>query len=438
VSKLIEKIAQKKARVVVVGIGYVGLPLVVEFARAGYRVTGYDRDPGKVKQLNAGTSYIEDIKTEDIAPHVKAGLMDATTDESVIGQADCVVLCVPTPLKKTKDPDMSFIESAAEAVARHQHPDMFVCLESTTYPGTTREYLVSELTKERQGQRFEIGKSVFVAFSPERVDPGNARFGTRNTPKVLGGVTPACMEIAQALYRNIVDTVVPVSSPDAAEMAKLLENTFRAVNIGLANEFALICERLGLDVWEVINAAATKPFGFMPFYPGPGLGGHCIPIDPLYLSWKMRGLKMPARFIELADMVNTGMPEHVVSMVQGALNDHKKPLKGAKVLISGVAYKRDISDVRESPAIDVMQGLLAKGAALQYLDPWVPSFREHGLTYESVSPSTSFSAYDCVVIVTDHKKVDYARMVKEASLIVDTRNVTKAYLAGAKASIVRL
>lgn len=434
-SKLLEKITSKQARVVVVGIGYVGLPLVVELAHAGFRVTGYDRDPQKVKMLNEGVSYIEDIKSEDLLKHVKSGRMDASTDEAIIGQADCVILCVPTPLKKTKDPDMSYIESSAQAVARHQHEGMLVVLESTTYPGTTREYLVSELTK---GGKYEVGRSVFVAFSPERVDPGNAKFGTRNTPKVLGGVTPACMEAAQALYRNVVDTVVPVSSPDAAEMAKLLENTFRAVNIGLVNEFALICERLGLDVWEIIHAASTKPFGFMPFFPGPGLGGHCIPIDPLYLSWKMRGLKMPARFIELADMVNTAMPDHVVTLTQEALNSQKKALNGAKILVAGVAYKRDISDVRESPAVDVMHGLLAKGAVLSYVDPWVPSFREHGLAYEGVKPEASFAGYDCVVIVTDHKSIDFSRMVKEASLIVDTRNATRPHLSGARAKIVRL
>jgi UDP-N-acetyl-D-glucosamine dehydrogenase len=435
VTKLLDKIASKQARVVVVGIGYVGLPLVVEFAEAGFRVTGYDKDPSKVKSLNEGRSYIEDIKTEHIAPHVKSGRMDASTDEKVIGEADCVILCVPTPLKKSKDPDMSFIEGAAEAVARHQHEDMLVVLESTTYPGTTREYLVSELTK---GGKFEAGKTVFVAFSPERVDPGNAKFGTRNTPKVLGGVTPECMKVSEALYKNVVDTVVPVSSPDAAEMAKLLENTFRAVNIGLINEFALICERLGLDVWEIVGAAATKPFGFMPFYPGPGLGGHCIPIDPLYLSWKMRGLKMPARFIELADTVNTAMPEHVVTMTMDALNKDGKALNGAKILVSGVAYKRDISDVRESPAVDVMAGLLHKGAKLSYLDPWVPAFKEHGLTYESVPNDVKFGDYDAVLIITDHKVIDYPRMLAEAKLVIDTRNVTRPFLPKAKARVVRL
>ncbi len=432
---LLEKIATQKARVVVVGIGYVGLPLVVELANAGFRVTGFDRDPGKVKALNQGRSYIEDVKTEDLARHVTAGLMDASTDQRVIGQADAVVLCVPTPLKKSKDPDMSYIEGAVEAVVRQLHPDMLVVLESTTYPGTTREYVAAELTREGD---YEVGRNIFLAFSPERVDPGNPRFGTRNTPKVLGGMTPRCLEVAQSLYRQIVDTVVPVSSTDTAEMVKLLENTFRAVNIGLVNEFALICERLGLDVWEVIRAASTKPFGYMPFYPGPGLGGHCIPIDPLYLSWKMRGLKMPARFIELADTVNTAMPEHVVQLTANALNERKKSLKGSKVLISGVAYKKDVSDVRESPAIDVIEGLLRRGALVSYIDPWVPSFREHGHVFEGIKADSSFAEYDAVVIVTDHSATDYTRMVKEADLVIDTRNATRSLAGTAKATIVRI
>ena len=433
--QLLEKIINQKAHVVVVGIGYVGLPLVVELARAGFRVTGFDNDPAKVRSLAEGRSYIEDIRGEDLIPHVKAGRLSATTDEKILREADCAILCVPTPLKKTKDPDMSFIESAGDAVARNQHPDMLVVLESTTYPGTTREVLVTKLS---QGGKYTVGKDLFVAFSPERVDPGNAKFGTRNTPKVLGGVTAACSEVAGALYKQIVDTVVPVSCPEAAEMTKLLENTFRAVNIGLVNEFALICERLGLDVWEVIGAASTKPFGFMPFSPGPGLGGHCIPIDPLYLSWKMRGLKMPARFIELADMVNTAMPEHVVELVMRALNEDKKAMKGSKVLVSGVAYKKNISDVRESPAVDVISGLLARGAEVSYLDPFVPSFSEHGHSFASVDPVASFGPWDAVVIVTDHTAIDYGRMVREARLVIDTRNATRTHASGAKARIVRL
>ncbi len=432
---LLEKIQNQTAHVVVVGIGYVGLPLVVELARAGFRVTGFDHDKNKVESLGKGRSYIEDIASDDLAPHVKSGKLDATTDERILGQADCVILCVPTPLKKNKDPDMTYIESAADAVSRHQHAGMLVVLESTTYPGTTREVLCEKL--EDQG-KFTVGKDVFVAFSPERVDPGNVKYGTRNTPKVLGGVTPACMEVADALYKQIVDRVVAVSSPDAAEMTKLLENTFRAVNIGLVNELALICERLNLDVWEIIEAASTKPFGFMPFKPGPGLGGHCIPIDPLYLSWKMRGLKVPARFIELADMVNTAMPEHVVDLVAHALNEEEKSMKGSKLLVSGVAYKKDISDVRESPAVDVIAGLLKRGAHVSYIDPFVPSFKEHGHSFESADPKASFAAYDAVLIVTDHTDIDYARMVREAKVIVDTRNATRPHRANATAKIIRL
>ena len=431
---LIEKIASKKARVVVIGIGYVGLPLVVEIARAGFKVMGYDRDPLKAAAIKKGESYIEDVKSEDLAPLVKAGFLDASADESVLDAADAVILCVPTPLKKSKDPDMSVIESAVDAVKRHQHKDMLVVLESTTYPGTTRDVVAGEL----QTNGHTIGKDLFIAFSPERVDPGNVKFGTRNTPKVLGGMTSACFETAAALYRSFIDTIVPVSSPEAAEMVKLLENTFRAVNIGLVNEIALICERLGLDVWEVISAASTKPMGFMPFYPGPGLGGHCIPIDPLYLSWKLRSLKTPARFIELADQVNSAMPEHVVTLCGEALNKRRKPLSGSKILISGVSYKKNISDVRESPAIDVIEGFLKRGSIISYIDPYVPSFREGEHTFESIGPSASFASYDAIVIVTDHSGIDYARMLREADLVIDTRNATRPFAQGAKANIVRL
>jgi UDP-N-acetyl-D-glucosamine dehydrogenase len=406
---LLEKIATKKARIVVIGIGYVGLPLVVEIAHAGFRVTGYDKDPQKAKLIKKGESYIEDVKSEELAPLVKSGLLDATADEAVLDQADAVILCVPTPLKKSKDPDMSFIENAVATVKRHQHKDMLVVLESTTYPGTTRDVVAGEL----QQNGHVVGKDLFIAFSPERVDPGNVKFGTKNTPKVLGGMTSACFETAAALYRNFIETIVPVSSPEAAEMVKLLENTFRAVNIGLVNEVALICERLGLDVWEVITAASTKPMGFMPFYPGPGLGGHCIPIDPLYLSWKLRSLKTPARFIELADQVNSGMPEHVVMLCMEALNKRKKPISGSK-------------------------GFLKRGALISYIDPHCPSFQEGDHTFESIGPDASFAAYDAIVIVTDHSGIDYARMLREADLVIDTRNATRPFAQGAKANIVRL
>src|SRR5438045_2572650 len=317
---LLKKIEERRARVVVIGIGYVGLPLVVEFATAGFSVVGYDKDRDKVRMLGLGESYIGDIPSGALKPLIDSGRLAASSDPDVLGAADAIVVCVPTPLNKTKDPDMRFIASASDEIAAHQHANMLIVLESTTYPGTTREVMVPKLT---QG-RYELGKDVFVAFSPERVDPGNKRFYTRNTPKVIGGVTPECLSVATALYGTVIDTLVPVSSTDAAEMVKLLENTFRAVNIGLVNEVALMSRRLGVDVWEVIRAAGTKPFGFMPFFPGPGLGGHCIPIDPLYLSWRMRTLKYQARFIELADSINSAMPEHVVSLVQEALNRHKK------------------------------------------------------------------------------------------------------------------
>jgi UDP-N-acetyl-D-glucosamine dehydrogenase len=434
VSKLdvIAKINDKSARIVVVGIGYVGLPLVVEFARAGYEVTGYDKDPAKVQLLNAGESYIGDIASDHVAPLVKKGLLRASSDPSVIKDADAVVVCVPTPLNKTKDPDMRFIVSATEEIAAHQHKGMLIVLESTTYPGTTREVLVPKLTRG-----YEIGKDVFVAFSPERVDPGNTQYTTRNTPKVIGGTSASCLEVAQALYARIIETVVPVTSTDSAEMVKLLENTFRAVNIALVNEVAMMSRRLGIDAWEVIRAAATKPFGFMPFYPGPGLGGHCIPVDPLYLSWKLRSLKFQARFIELADAINSAMPEYVVSRVTDGLNTRKKAVRGAKILIAGVAYKPDVSDVRESPAFDVIDGLLRLGAEVAYVDPHVPEIDEAGPKMRSVSPFASFAPHDAVVVITHHRALDYERMLLEAQLIIDTRDVFRS-VPGDRSKIVTL
>ncbi|MCC6647989.1 MAG: nucleotide sugar dehydrogenase [Polyangiaceae bacterium] len=427
-----EKIADRSAEIVVIGIGYVGLPLVVELAKAGFHVTGYDKDPRKVAALSGGTSYIEDIPTDVVQPLVAGGKISASTDPAVLGRADCVIVCVPTPLNKTKEPDISYIVSATEEIVAHQHPGMLIVLESTTYPGTTREVMVPKLT-----QGFALGEQVFVCFSPERVDPGNKRYGTRNTPKVLGGSTPACIVVGQALYSQIIDTVVPVSSTDTAEMVKLLENTFRAVNIGLVNETAQIARRLGIDVFEVVRAASTKPFGFMPFYPGPGLGGHCIPIDPLYLSWKLRELKFQAKFIELADQVNSTMPSYVVGIVTDALNDRERSVKGSRVLISGVAYKKNITDMRESPAFDVIAELERRGAKVEYMDPWVPEVDEHGVRMKSVDPAASFAPYDVVVIVTDHDDVDYARMRREARLIVDSRDVMRKH-GGAGHNIVGL
>lgn len=423
-STLLKKIEDRSARVVVVGIGYVGLPLVVELAKAGFHVTGYDKDAEKVRLLNEGISYIGDIATAELARLRKEARLDATTDTKVLGEADAVIVCVPTPLNKTKDPDMRYIDSATEEIAAHQHKDMLVVLESTTYPGTTREVMVPRLTS-KSGR--ELGKNIFVCFSPERVDPGNEKYGTRNTPKVIGGCTPGCLEVGKALYGTIIETVVPVSSTDAAEMVKLLENTFRAVNIGLVNEVAQMSRRLGVDPFEVIRAAASKPFGFMPFYPGPGLGGHCIPIDPLYLSWKLRSLKFQARFIDLADTINSAMPDYVIERVASGLNDQKKAINGTRILVAGVAYKKNITDVRESPAFDIIAGLEKRGATVAYTDPLVASFDEHGVAMTGVDPKASFADWDAIVIVTDHDAVDYARMAKEAKLIIDTRDVLRRF-----------
>jgi UDP-N-acetyl-D-glucosamine dehydrogenase len=410
-----------QTHVVVIGVGYVGLPLVAEFLRAGFRVTAYDKDAGKVACLSRGESYIADVPESDIAPHAETGRLRATADPAVLAEADAIIICVPTPLSKTKEPDLRFIVAAADEIAAHQRPGMLVVLESTTYPGTTTDVLVPKLT----AGGYEIGKDVFVAFSPERVDPGNREFKVRNTPKVVGGSTPACLDRAVGLYEHIVETVVPVSSTATAEMAKLLENTFRAVNIGLANEIALMARRLGVDPFEVIRAAATKPFGFMPFYPGPGIGGHCIPVDPLYLSWKLRTLKYEARFIDLADSVNSSMPAHVVARAAEALNTDSKSLRGSRVLIYGAAYKRDVSDVRESPALDIIAGLSERGAVVDYMDPHVPEIETGSSRMMSVSPESSFAPYDLVIIVTDHAELDRYRLAREARLILDTRDAMR-------------
>jgi UDP-N-acetyl-D-glucosamine dehydrogenase len=431
---LVDKITKREGRVVVIGIGYVGLPLVVEFAKAGFHVTGYDKDPRKVELLGKGTSYIEDIPTEVLEPLVRAGKLSASTDERVIGEADAVIVCVPTPLNKTKEPDISYIVSATEAIARHLHKGMCVVLESTTYPGTTRELVAPML--EKAGAK--IGEDLFLAFSPERVDPSNKQWGTKNTPKVIGGMTPACLETCKMLYAQIIDKVVPVASPDAAEMVKLLENTFRAVNIGLVNEVAIMCNKLGLNVWEVIEAAASKPFGFMKFTPGPGLGGHCIPIDPLYLSWKLRAVKYTAQFIELADGINSSMPGWVVTRAGEILNDRAKAVRGSKILIVGVAYKKDVSDMRESPAIDVIELLHQKGAQISYVDPYVPVFRDGSIDLKSEPVDVDASAYDLAIIVTDHTQFDYARLVRSAPITFDTRNATRGLTEIASGRIVRL
>lgn len=420
---LTEKIRARTAKVGVIGLGYVGLPLAVEFANAGFSVTGIDVQSSKVNELNAGRSYIHDVPGDVVQKHADSGRLRATADFSVIAELDTVNLAVPTPLRKTKDPDMSYIVAAAEQVAKYVHSGLLVILESTTYPGTTEELLLPML--ERSG--LKAGEDFFLCFSPERVDPGNAQYQTRNIPKVVGGITPACTEMGALFYSQALDRVVPVSSTSVAEMVKLLENTFRMINIGLVNEMAMMCDRMGINVWEVIDAAATKPFGFMPFYPGPGLGGHCIPIDPFYLSWKTKQAGIEARFIELAGYINGQMPRVVVDKIQMALNAHAKPLMGSHIHIAGVAYKRDIDDLRESPALDIILLLEQRGARVTYTDPYIPSLRLNGHGLASGPLEENAAVADCVVIVTDHRTLDYKSLVDKAKLIVDTRNALRSH-----------
>jgi UDP-N-acetyl-D-glucosamine dehydrogenase len=419
---LIEKIRSRQATVGVIGLGYVGLPLAVELAHAGYHVIGFDVIPEKITRVNAADSYIKDVASEALAPLVKSGHLVATADFSRLAECDTVEICVPTPLRKTKDPDISYIVASVEQIAKYKHPGMLVVLESTTYPGTTEEIIQPMLEDEN----FRIGKEFHLAFSPERVDPGNPRFNTLNIPKVVGGVTPACTEIAVALYSSALTTVVPVTNARVAETVKLLENTFRSVNIGLVNEIALMCNKMEIDVWEVIRAAATKPFGFMPFYPGPGLGGHCIPIDPFYLSWKAKQSGFEARFIELAGQVNGSMPEYVVARVVDALNQKKRALNGSRVLVVGVSYKANIDDVRESPALDVMRLLRKHGAEVVYHDRWANA-HDHEIVEAGV-PAVDLTqkviaGCDCAVIVTGHDNVDYKLLLEHIPVVVDTRNV---------------
>ena len=425
---LIKKLKEKEARVAILGLGYVGLPLAVVFAEAGFYVTGIDPDSRKVDSLKKSISYIPDVKTADVEKFVKSGHLTATTDFSVLKDMDAVSICVPTPLRQTGDPDMSFIISATEELAKYIHKGVVVVLQSTTYPGTTRELLLPKLGIEHG---LKVGEDWFLAFSPERVDPGREDYTTKNTPKVMGGITEACGEVATAWYEGAIDNVFRVSSAEAAEMAKLLENTFRMINIGLVNELAIMCERLDVDVWEVIDAAATKPFGFMKFTPGPGLGGHCIPIDPLYLSWKMKSFNYNARFIELASEINTNMPRYVVSRVMEALNDRAKALKGSKVLVLGAAYKPDIDDVRESPALDVIGLLQKKGALVEYHDPYIPHIHHEydGWKMDSVKDlMQAVKAADAVVIVTNHTEYDYKAIVESAKFVFDTRNATRKFV----------
>ena len=416
---LLKRIEDRKATVAIIGLGYVGLPLAVEFAKGGFKVIGYDVNERVCRSLMEGRSHIQDVSSADVAKLVRQGLFEATTDESRLKEADAISIAVPTPLVKTRDPDMSYVIAAAEAVSRTAHKGLLVVLESTTYPGTTREVLLPILTK----LGLTVGEDVFLAFSPERVDPGNPKYHTKNTPKVVGGITPACTEIATALYAAVIDTVVPVTTTEAAELVKLLENTFRSVNIGLVNEMAIVCDKLGVDVWEVIDAAATKPFGFMKFTPGPGIGGHCIPLDPHYLAWKMRTLNYKTRFIDLASEINSQMPAYVVAKVSQALNEERKPVNGSRVLVIGVAYKPDIDDIRESPALDVMRLLEADGAEVVFHDPFIASYREDGHSRSGVElTAAELERADAVVIVTNHRAIDYQMLMDHASLVVDSRN----------------
>jgi len=420
---LIQDIQKKRANIAVIGLGYVGLPLAVTFANAGFNVTGIDPIEEKVDMINRAESYISDITNAQLRKHIDSGRIRATTDYSVLQEIDAVSICVPTPLRKTGDPDMSFIASASEDLAPYLHRSMVIILESSTYPGTTREFVLPKLI---ENSKLKVGEDFFLAFSPERVDPGRKDFTTYNTPKVLGGITPACTEVAKAWYEQALETVVTVSTSEVAEMAKLLENTFRMINISMVNELAQMCDRLDIDVWEVIDAAATKPFGFMKFTPGPGLGGHCIPIDPLYLSWKMKTLNYTARFIELASEINTNMPRYVVTRIQDALNRYKKALNGSKILILGVAYKPNINDMRESPALDIIHMLAEKGALVSYHDPYVPE-----INYENIHMSSekdlwaSVESADLVAIITNHSKYDYNMIGEKAQLIFDARNAMK-------------
>lgn len=422
VMELTEKIIQRNATVGVIGLGYVGLPLALEFCRVGFQVIGFDVNLNRVNAINNGKSYIQDVLPEAVVEAIQQNRLKATVDFSLLERVDAVSICVPTPLRKTKDPDISYIVAAVEQIARYLHEGELIVLESTTYPGTTNEVILPELSKSG----LKVGEDFYLAFSPERVDPGNTRFTTRTIPKVIGGITQRCTEVAMTLYQQIIEQVIPVSSTKTAEMVKLLENTFRSVNIALVNEIALMCDKLEIDVWEVINAAATKPFGFMPFYPGPGLGGHCIPLDPFYLAWKLKTLNYTARFIELAGEINAFMPNYVVNKITEVLNTVEKSVKNSKILVIGVAYKKDVNDVRESPALDILRLLEKKGAIVYYNDPYIPEIMEDGVLLKSIDLTESFLAQmDCAVIVTNHSLYDYQWLVDNSRIVIDTRNATK-------------
>jgi UDP-N-acetyl-D-glucosamine dehydrogenase len=428
------KIENRTARVHVIGLGYVGLSLAVELAKAGFTVRGIDVDLERVTQLNRGQSYLVDVATDILGPLVAAERLTATTAFDEVSEADVLIICVPTPLRKSKEPDISFIVASLDSLLPHLHQGQLLVLESTTFPGTTEEVVQPRL--ESAGR--VVGDDVFLAFSPERVDPGNRKFTTANIPKVVGGVTPRCTELAATLYRYVTTSVFEASSPRVAETAKLLENTFRSVNIALANELAFACRKIGVDPWEVIEAAATKPFGFMPFYPGPGIGGHCIPVDPLYLSWKVRLTGYEAQFIALADQINRAMPEHVVHLVAAALNDRGRAVRGAAILVLGVTYKADVNDIRESPALEIVEQLVRQGALVSYADPFTPQLAFNGLKLAAVEPTPeALAATDCVLILTSHSSFDYAAIAERATLVVDTRNAMKNF-RGARTSIVSL
>ena len=449
-ARLLSRIADRSAVIGVIGLGYVGLPLAVAFARAGFKVIGFDVSQRVCDLLNRGESHIQDVPGAAVAELVASGLFIATTNGADLGAADAISIAVPTPLGKTHDPDMSYVQAAAATVAAVAHRSLLIVLESTTYPGTTREVVLPLLSSAG----FKVGEDIFLAFSPERVDPGNPVYNTQNTPKVVGGITPNCTDVATALYASCIDTIVPVSSTETAELVKLLENTFRSVNIAMANEMAIVCDKLGVDVWEVIDAAATKPFGFMKFTPGPGIGGHCIPLDPHYLAWKMRTLNYRTRFIELAGEINSAMPAFVVEKISLALNADRKAVNGSTVLMLGIAYKREIDDVRESPALDIMRLLEAQGAVVQYHDPYVASVRVGGAVHDDAPSRTDdpalpqirrsvaltaavLRAADATVIVTDHRSVDYQFVVDHAAIVIDTRNATAQTVSG-RAHIVSL
>ncbi len=421
--ELDKKIRSKTAKIGVIGLGYVGLPLAVEFTNAGFKVMGIDIDKNKTSLINAGENYIKDIDDDTFKKAVNDKNLIATTDFSEVKNLDCISICVPTPLNKQKDPDISFIISVMDEIKNYIHEDMVIVLESTTYPGSTKELILPYL----ENKDFIVGENCFLCFSPERIDPGNKNYNTSNTPKVIGGITSECAKMGMLLYEPVVNALVPVSSTETAEMVKLLENTFRAINIGLANEIAIMCEKLGVNVWEVIDAAATKPFGYMKFTPGPGLGGHCIPIDPHYLSWKLKTLDYEARFIQLAGEVNTNMPNHVLNLISNNLNSIQKTVNGSKILIIGVTYKKDINDTRESPALDIIKLLSNGGAKIDYYDPYIPNLEEYDMSLKSINSlnKDNLELYDLCVIVTDHSKINYDLIHDHCQLIIDTRNVFK-------------